>query len=321
VYLGIPVLFSRFVSARTAAFVAIVIGIAAAVAAAVIPHSVRLSGVGLGDIGLPVAGMKLFLQGQTPYGLRLRGTPAPLYPFTTMVMLWPLTLLPLQWVVSAFLGLSSAALAYGIGRHGARWQFLIFLSPPYWAAIESVQWSPLVTASLLLPALLPIAILAKPQLALVPAVNGKWSIRTLAATVAIVLISIIVWPAWPVEWWQRGNLQTFVGYSPLLVLPGFLLLAAALAWRTPSGRLVLAMSLPLQRYFYDQLPLFLIPKTWRQMILMLLSAWTVVAVCFWRGWAAFGSGAQHKHVWIAVVIGMFLPALGITLYNWKRDPK
>ena len=70
-----------------------------------------------------------------------------------MVLLWPLTWLPMKLIVPAFIGLASAALAYGLTHQQKAWRLLLFLSPPFWAAIESVQWSPLVTASLLLPAL------------------------------------------------------------------------------------------------------------------------------------------------------------------------
>ena len=139
-------------SRRTAILIAIVIGIAAGSASAVIPHSIRFRGVGLGDIGLPVTGVYAFQHGGSPYELRLRGTAAPLYPFTTMVLLWPLTWLPMKLIVPAFIGLATAALAYGLTHQQKAWRLLLFLSPPFWAAIESVQWSPLVTASLLLPA-------------------------------------------------------------------------------------------------------------------------------------------------------------------------
>jgi hypothetical protein len=312
------VLFSPRVSRRAAVSIALAIGIAAAIAAAIIPHSIRFRGVGLGDIALPAIGMQAFQEGGSPYALRLRSAPAALYPFTTMILLWPLTLLPRMLIVPTFIGLSSAALAYGLAREGPSWRLLLFLSPPYWAAIESVQWSPLVTASLFLPALLPIAVLAKPQLALVPIVSGRWSLRTIAATIAIALISIIIWPAWPIEWLRKGNLQTFVGFSPLLTIPGFLLLAAAIAWRTRAARLLLAMSLPLQRYFYDQLPLFLIPKNWRQMVLLLTTSWSVVGVALWCGWYAPGSGVQTQGGFIAIVIGVYLPALGMVLFEHFR---
>src|SRR5215212_3153186 len=125
------------------------------------PHPIRLGGVGVGDIGLPLAGIAQFEAGGSPYDIRLRGHAPALYPFTTMLMLWPLKLVPLRWAVPLFVGLSSSALAFAIARKGEPWQLLMFLSPAFWSAVQSVQWSPLLTAAVLLPPLLPLA-LAKP---------------------------------------------------------------------------------------------------------------------------------------------------------------
>lgn len=301
--------------------IAILIGTAAGLAAAFIPHPIRLGGVSLGDIGLPVAGVRAFREGGNPYDLQLRIGPHPMYPFTAMMLLWPVAVLPMKLIVPSFLGLSSAALAYGMARHEKPWRLLLFLSPPYWAAIEAVQWSPLVTASLLLPALLPATALAKPQLVIVTLVAGRWSIRTIGACAALALISIIIWPAWPMEWLRKGNFHTFVAHSPLLVMPGFVLLAAAIAWRSRGGRLLLAMSIPPQRYFYDQLPLFLIPKTLRQMLVLLATSWSVIAVALWRGWYAVGSGVQPRAGMAAVVTGLFLPALVMVLLEHRRSTR
>jgi hypothetical protein len=293
---------------------AVAIGLSAAFAAAAMRHPIRLGGVEVGDIGLPLAGMVQFQAGGSPYELRLRGHAHPYYPFTTMVALWPLTLVPLRMAVPLFVGLTSAALAYAIARKGEWWQLLMFLSPAYWAAVQSVQWSPALTAALLLPPLLPL-MLVKPQLGVVLAVSGKWSKWPLIGTIAFGLLSLVVWPVWPLEWLRHGNLRTFIGTSPVTVLPGILLLLAAIAWRTREGRLLLAMSLVAQRYFYDQLPLYLVARTWRQMLLLLVASWAMVAVLWRMGLVDTMSGMQHVAVWRALVTCLFLPALGIVLYN------
>lgn len=293
----------------------ILVGLAAALAGAVIPHSIRLGGVELGDIGLPLAGIKAFQHGVSPYSIRLRTGPSALYPFTTMLLLWPLMWIPLLLAVPTFLGLSSGLLSWGLLRDRHYWRLLVFLSPSYWSAIESVQWSIIVTAALLIPALLPIAVLAKPQLGIVAAINGRWSIWTVAATATIGLLSVIIWPAWPMEWLRDGQLETFVGFSPIVVFPGFFLLAAAIAWRLPHARLLMTMSLPMQRYFYDQLPLFLIPQSCRQMTLLLMTSWATVLVAAKFGWYTIGSGVQTRAAFATVVIGVFLPSLGLVLYQ------
>jgi hypothetical protein len=299
-------------SLRAAAAIALVIGIAAAVAAWAMPHPIRVGGVGLGDIGLPMIGIRGFAQGANPYDLRLAGSTPALYPFTAMLVLWPFAYLPLRLAAPCFLGLSSALLAWAILRRGQPWQLLMFLSPPYWSAVYSVQWSPAMTAALLLPALLPLAVV-KPQLGVVLAAAGRWSRATLIAAAALVFLSLAIWPAWPIEWLHKGNLQTFNGRVPVLVLPGFVLLAGVLAWRTREGRLLLALSLVMQRFFYDQLPLYLIPKSWRQMLILLATSWFAVLIPLRLGWLDLMTGAQDPRVWTAVILGMFLPALGIVL--------
>ena len=293
---------------------AVAIGLSAAFAAAVMRHPIRLGGVEVGDIGLPLAGIAQFQAGGSPYELRLRGHSHPYYPFTTMVALWPLTLVPLRLAVPSFVGLCAALLAYAIARRGELWQLLMFLSPAYWASVQSVQWSPALAAALLLPALLPL-MLVKPQLGVVLAVSGKWSKWPLIGTLAFGVLSLLIWPVWPLEWLRHGNLRTFIGTSPVTVLPGILLLLAAIAWSTREGRLLLAMSLVAQRYFYDQLPLYLVARTWRQMVLLLVTSWGMVAVLLQMGLVDTMSGMQHVAVWRALVICLFLPALAIVLYN------
>ena len=147
---------------------------------------------------------------------------------------------------------------------------------------------------------------------------GRWSMRIVAATAALLLLSIILWPAWPLEWIQHGNLQTYNGVSPVMVLPGFILLSAIVAWRSREGRLVLAMSIVAQRYLYDQLPLYLVPKTWRQMLLLLLTSWAGVIAGYSLKWMD-DTGAQNKHAWSLLIVTLFLPALGVLFFNRRKN--
>ena len=294
--------------------VALAIGVAAAFAAAVMPHPVRLGGVEVGDIGLPLAGLAQFEAGGSPYEVRLRGHTPALYPFTTMVALWPLTLVPLRVAVPLFVGISSALLAFSIARVRRWWQLLLFLSPAYWSAVQSVQWSPLLTAAILFPPLLPLAVV-KPQLGVVLAASGRWTRWTLAAAAALVAASFLIWPRWLVEWLRHGNLETFNGYAPILVLPGAVLLLALLAWRSREGRLLLAMSVIVQRYFYDQLPLYLVARNWRQLALLLATSWTLFVFIV----PDTMSGVQQIEVWRGVILSLYLPALGIVLFNRRAD--
>lgn len=281
------------------------------------PHPVRLGGVELGDIGLPLAGLNQWQRGGSPYDVRLRGSNPSLYPLPALIALAPLKVFPIRAIVPVFIGLSSFALAFAIARNGAWWQLLIFLSPAYWSAVHSVQWSPLLTAAVLLPPLLPLACV-KPQLGVVLAASGGWSKKTVSQTIAFLALSIALRPRWPVEWIRFGNLRTFNGNSPVMIFPGVLLLFAVVAWREREGRLLLALSLVVQRYFYDQLPLYLVPRTWPQMVTLLASSWITVAIAASFKWIDLQAGAQRRDVWTAIIIGIFIPALVMLLAPSRR---
>lgn len=302
----------------TAALLATAIGVGASVTAAIMPHPVRLAGVPLGDIGLPLAGIDRMAHGASPYDVRLRKSTPALYPLTTMVVLAPLRLLPLRIVVPCFAGVVSFFLAFAIARRGEPWQLLLFLSPAYWSALYSVQWSPLLTAALLLPPLLPFA-LVKPQLGVVLAAAGRWTKWTIGASVALFALSLMLRPTWPAEWIRHGNLKTFNGVSPVTLWPGVLLVSALALWRHRDGRLLLAMAVIVQRYHYDQLPLYLVAKSWRQLVLLLVTSWTAVAVVWNLQQAELATGMQLREVWIAVLIGVFIPSLVVAFYNHRDD--
>lgn len=305
-------------SLARASIVALAAGLLAALATAMVPHPIRLQGVGVGDIGLPLAGIDLFARGESPYALKLRATDAAMYPFTTLVVLWPLKLVPLGLAPALFFGVATAALAFAIARAGKPWHFLMFASPSYLSALESVQWAPIFVAALFVPAFLPIAVV-KPHLGVVLAVAGKWSWRTLLAALLLVVASFAIYPGWLLDWLERGNLGTFTGRSPITVLPGFLLFAVVMALPSARARLLAAMSVVLQRYFYDQLPLFALPASWRQMFALVATSWAAVAVAFFAGWLRIGSGVQDARVWSAVIAGFFLPVLAMLLFEKREE--
>jgi hypothetical protein len=313
-----PVLFSLGVSRLRAASLALLFALLGGVAASLMPHPVRLHGAAMGDVAMPLAGMERFQQGGSPYEVRLRGSTPTLYPFPTMIVLWPLLLFPPALVAPLFMALSSGVLAYAILRCGRPWQLLAFASPSFLSAMESVQWSPLLMAALLLPPLLPLAVV-KPQLAVVLAAGGRWTRKTIVVAAGIVILSLLLYPRWPMEWLTHGNLQTFNGRVPLLVVPGFLLIAGLGALRTQEGRVITAMSLTVQRLFYDQLLLFVLPRTVLQMLALLACSWSVAALSYLRGWFVFGSGGQDPRAWLATVVGLYLPALAISLLGAWRE--
>jgi hypothetical protein len=298
--------------------VALVIGVAVAAITYFVPHPITIRGVGIGDIGLPLVGLQNFFRGMSPYDFQLRAGRVAAYPFTGMVVLAPLLAFPIGFIAPVFCGFSAGALAYGIGRSEPWWRLLMFASAPFAAAIYSVQWSPLFTAAILVPVLLPVAA-AKPQLGIMLLVAGRWRRGIVIALAIIVLLSFILFPRWPWAWIAKGDLHSYLGRSPLVVGPGLLLLVAFRYWRERIGRLLIAIACVPQRFFYDQLPLLLIPETPAQMAALVAASWIPPAVSLTAGWSSLRVGDQDPRTWLLVVVCTHLFALGVLLFNRRRS--
>ena len=87
--------------------------------------------------------------------------PLQLYPLPCAIFGFPFAWMRPDVAGGVFYGISSALMAFGLTRSGYH-RLLVFLAYPYWASLITVQWTPLLVASALLPPLLP-ATLAKPS--------------------------------------------------------------------------------------------------------------------------------------------------------------
>ncbi|HEY6136190.1 MAG TPA: hypothetical protein VI670_00330 [Thermoanaerobaculia bacterium] len=299
---------------------ALLIGIAAGIAAYAMPHPIRLGGVEVGDIGPPLAGMQSFLHGGSPYEIGLRRGTLSNYPFMAMLVVAPLLLVPLWLAAPIFCGVSAALLGYGVLREGKRWRLLLFLSAPFVSSLHSVQWTPLLTAALFIPPLLAL-FSVKPQVGLALVAAGRWNRVAIVGAAALVLLALLIDPYWPRDWLAHLTPQAYLGRSPLLVVPGFLLAAAALAARAREGRLLLAQAIPPQRYFYDQLPMLLVPRTAAQMVILVAASWIAPAASIALRWWDPSSGAQDLRSWTLYVATFHLSALAMVLWNVRRPAR
>lgn len=312
---------------RPPAVVRLTVALLAATLAALatwwMPHGITLGGEPVGDIGPPLVSLRLLTAGHDPYDLALASGDLAQYPATTMLVLAPLAALPVPSWAPVFAAVTTGLLAWAMLRSGHWWRLLALLSVPYLMALHSVQWSPVFTAALLLPGLLPVAV-AKPQLAVALVAAGQWRRTTLAVTALLVTVSFVVRPSWPLEWLASGVFGLYDSRIPLLVGPGFVLAAALLFLRSRRGRLLAAMVCIPQRFYYDPLLLFVIPTTWRQMLFLLTCSWGGALWCLQSGWWSPASGIQVPRVWIVVVLSLHLPALlllaGEWWAEWRRRP-
>jgi hypothetical protein len=243
-------------------------------------------------------------QGAPPYDEAL------FYPFTALVAVLPFARLTLPAAAAVFFGTSAGFLAYLITRDGL-WRVHVFMSGPFVTAALLVQFSPLLMTAAFLPSLGFLATL-KPNVG-IPILAFRPSWKAAIGCVAFVLLSIAVFPQWPLGWLGSIRHDTRVGAHPipLLQLGGFVLALAALRWRLRGGRLLLAMSiLPQQLYFYDQLPLWLIPKTRQQSIA--LTACSQLAFILYYLLRTPGE-LVVRSAYPLVIALIYLPALAILL--------
>ena len=260
---------------------------------------------GPGDFNMALDFADALLKGEDPYNfipssIRI-GVPLPVAFFG-----FPFLLIPGRLAAAIFFGISSFLLAFGILLKGKKWQLLIFTTFPFIYALIFAQWSPIITASWFFPLLAPLLVLVKPNIALPIAINRITKPGIILAAI-ILLISLLVYPTWPLRWLQMTGDYEYI--IPLFTLPfGPLLLLSLIFWYDPRARLLLGMSLVPIRGAYDLLPLWLIPQSRKQMLgLVLLSL--VVPVL------DLGAAFQVKPLWIVPVL--YIPALSfIFISQW-----
>jgi hypothetical protein len=240
------------------------------------------------------------------------GQDPALYPLPAYLLVAPLAPFAAAVAGGIFIGLGSALAAWGVARTAIA-RAPLFLSAPFLLAVNLGQWSPWLVAGLLVPALSWIWV-AKPNVGLA-AWLARPSWRTAAAIAGVVLISLAVDPHWPARWLSNlgGREEKFI---PVLRPGGFLLVVALAAWRRPEGRLLFFMSLmPQALYFYDQLLLWLIPRTLRQSLAF--SLYSVAAFLVWL--ARVQPGDYPVKDAVPYAWSFYLVALGILLWNWWQD--
>jgi hypothetical protein len=237
--------------------------------------------LGAGDFNWAIRAARDLLHGSDPYHHTF-GYEAVPYPLPAALFGLPFIALSPAVAGAAFIGISSAVLAFGLTRKSYA-PLLVFLSYPYVAAVFAVQWTPLLMAAALFPALLP-ATLAKPNLgASVVLMQGSGSpadpllarragtSRGMLWTAAIALLSLVLMPSWPLRWLaQTGG---YLHFFPILAGLGPALFLALFWRRDPGAQLLLLLALTPQRWFYDPLLLWLIPRHRREFVATVFLSW------------------------------------------------
>lgn len=226
------------------------------------------------------------ISGANPYHLQLGSAAWPFdepfyYPLPAVIVTLPFAALSLPVAGAFFIGLSGGLLAWLVSRDGF-WRLWLFGTASYFMACRLGQWSPLITAVALLPAVGFLAAM-KPNLGLAAlAYRTTWG-ATLGC-VAVGLLSFAILPTWLADW--HANLSSLIAHpAPVATTGGPILLLAVLRWRRPEARLLLVMACVPQLLFWaDQLPLFLVPRTKGEMKALVL--WSALSFFVWYIWFA-----------------------------------
>lgn len=252
------------------------------------------------------------LAGQNPYYVIRPEGPYPFeeyyfYPLPAALLTLPFAGLRPVPSAALFVGVTSAILAYAVTRDGFR-GLLVFAGVPYLSAAVLGQPTPLIFAATFLPAF-QWAYAAKPTIG-AALFAARPSLRGAALALLLVVLSLMVLPHWPVDW-LHALAHTPHHRPPLLRPFGFIILLALLRWRTPEGRLLIVMAVaPQVFYFYDQLPLALVARTGRQLLLLAAASWVAWAIT-WMSCTHKPACVEFGEPWIVPLL--YLPALLLVL--------
>lgn len=236
------------------------------------------------------------------------------YPLNAAVVGLPFAALPLAWARVAWAAVSGTLLALA----AMRWRRGLpaaLLSASFLNALVQGQWSPLLTAAAVLPALNWVWT-TKPSVGTAMFV-GFPSGRAVIGGVLLTAVALAAFPAWPARWLEALRLTIHV--APVARPFGLMLLLAVIRWREPEARMFVTLAcVPQMTGLYETLPLFLIPRNrWQGYALAALSyVAAFLQIRFVPRLPGMTLEAAFAQRWPFVLAFIWLPALGMLL--WPR---
>ena len=240
------------------------------------------------------------------------------YPLPAIILVAPLTIVPVAAARFVFSVLAGTTLGFAMGT---RWRTLwpLFLSQAFLLAVTRNQWSPFMLAAIWVPAV-GFMIAAKPNIGLIALAGQRREtvLRVVLLAGALCAISFVVRPSWLGEWLALAR-SAPNNEIALLQPAGFVLLGGLILWRTLEGRLLLTASVvPQTPSVYDALLLFPLCQTRMQAALLaLLTHAAQFAVL------QLGPYPNHDAYYDAmakiIVLLVMLPVLALALVNHFRD--
>jgi hypothetical protein len=247
-------------------------------------------------------------RGENPYPPATQWFP---YPLPAVLLAVPFTAVPLGLARPIFDVLVGWAFVYALWRYRGPYALLAVVSGAYLFAMRNGQTTPLMVAASLVPAL-GFLLAVRPNTS-----ASLWiarpSLRALLGASLFLILSLVVLPSWPLDWWRALPLDNTSLAPPVLRPFGVVLLLAALRWRSPEGRLILAIAcIPQSTLPYELVPLALIPANRLEMGIYVAGSWIAVA-------AAEGSHISQRLAeltatgWPVTLCVVYLPMLYLVL--------
>jgi hypothetical protein len=236
------------------------------------------------------------IRGENPYPIATR------YPLPAVLLAVPFTAIPLAPARLIFDVLVGWGFVYALWRYRGTFAILAVLSGAYLFAMLNGQTTPLMLAASLVPAL-GFLLAVKPNASAALWIARPSRIAVLGVS-AFLLLSLLVLPSWPLDWWTALQQDNTDLVPPVLRPFGLVLLLAALRWRSPEGRLLLAIAfIPQNALPYELVLLALIPANLVEMGIYVAGSWIAVAV----------AADQTTASWPATLGAVYLPMLYLVL--------
>jgi hypothetical protein len=261
-------------------------------------------------------GARALREGGSPYAA-IQSPPWPWdlqYPLPAVIVALPFSYLPLKLARGAFMAVGIGLLAFGLTRR-AWWPLIALAGGQTFFALHSVQWSPLFTAAVLIPALRVLWSIKPTTGGPLIAAYPDW--RVVLGAVVLFGLAFAVFPGWLDPWLAAARAAP---HKPaVLRTGGVVLLLALLRWRLPEARqLAVLACAPLSPHLYEGVPLLLAARTRRELLTLALFGTLGLAA------GAFTPphvGPDHGPIpWFVVFFSAYLPALVVVLRHPNVKP-
>jgi hypothetical protein len=316
------------VTSRRRGAIALVVGLAAAGYVLATPHMFPPYNSDFDQLHVAA---RAWWTGDNPYTVvgqlhaRLGLTFGLLYPFPAVVAAGPVAWMPVEYARAMVAAVGAFGFAYLLLGRGW-WLYPILLSASFRSSVSLVQVAPFLACAVMAPrGWWSFAAAVKPNVAAAAwatADDRVKALRFLIAPAVLAAVSLVLWPGWPLEWLEAVRVGGTAN-RPLVMVPGgWLLLLAAVAWRRPEARWLLAMALiPTNPKVYDALPLLvLLPRSHKGALVWALLSHVTELSAYAIAQRATDWDAHVSYHAAASLYGLYLPALAVILWSARtRD--